>query len=350
MFLAIRELMHAKFRYILIGVIMILVAGLIFIISGLAKGLSYDNASAIITMDTDYLVIEEGVENQLTQSSLSKSITDDISSAEGVQKTESLAIKMGAITEKGSDKTTDATLFMTNLDGGIVPTVTEGQMPSDSNEVLADDQLKNEGISIGDQITFNGMKHEYTVSGFVSNQRYSHTSVIYMENKSDHINAVAIQGNANADQQLEQKYDVLTKDEVLAGLPSYSQEQASLNMMIIFLYVIAAFVLAVFFYVITLQKKAQFGVLKALGAKTSYLMRSLLGQVVILSVVCIGAAAAMTVGVGALLPEDMPFVLSSDRILQSAVLLLAVSVIGSLISLSQVVKIDPKEAIEGGAQ
>lgn len=345
MFLAIRELMHAKFRYILIGVIMVLVAGLIFIISGLAKGLSYDNASSIITMDTDNLVIEEGVENQLTQSSLPVSAKEEITGANGVKKAVPLAIQMGSLVEKGDDKTTDATLFMTDMDSLLVPPVSKGKMPSNSNEVLVDDQLEKEGISIGDTITFNGAKQEYSVTGFVANQRYSHTSVVYMQNKTDQINAIAISGSAN--KELEQKYDVLTKDEVLAALPSYSQEQASLNMMIIFLYVIAAFVLAVFFYVITLQKKSQFGVLKALGAKTSYLMRNLLGQVVILSVVCIGVAAALTYGVGELLPTDMPFVLSSDRMLQSGVLLLTVSVIGSLISLSQVVKVDPKEAIEG---
>ncbi|GAA0594129.1 ABC transporter permease [Virgibacillus siamensis] len=345
MFLGIRELLHAKFRYILIGVIMVLVAGLIFIISGLAKGLSYDNASSIITMDADYLAIEEGVENQLTQSSLSESAVNEITASEGVQKAVPLAVQMGAFSETGNDKKIDATLFMTDMNSMLVPQLSEGEMPENSNEVLVDDQLKNEGISIGDTITFKGSKQEYTVTGFAENQRYSHTSVVYAENKTGHFNAVAIKGNAN--KKLEQHYDVLTKDEILAALPSYSQEQASLNMMIIFLYVIAAFVLAVFFYVITLQKKAQFGVLKALGAKTSYLMRNLLVQVIILSVICIGAAAAMTFGVGKLLPEAMPFVLSSDLMLLSAALLLAVSVIGSLVSLSQVVKVDPKEAIEG---
>lgn len=55
MFLAIRELMHAKFRYILIGVIMVLIAMLIFIISGLAKGLSADNASAVQNLQADQI-------------------------------------------------------------------------------------------------------------------------------------------------------------------------------------------------------------------------------------------------------------------------------------------------------
>ena len=49
--------------------------------------------------------------------------------------------------------------------------------------------------------------------------------------------------------ELSGNYDVLTKDELLKGIPGYSQEQASLTMMIVFLFVIGTFVLAVFFYV-----------------------------------------------------------------------------------------------------
>ena len=51
MFLAIRELKHSKVRYLLIGLIMVLVAWLVFIISGLANGLSAENASSILCMD-----------------------------------------------------------------------------------------------------------------------------------------------------------------------------------------------------------------------------------------------------------------------------------------------------------
>ena len=56
MFLAIRELKHSKLRYLLIGLIMVLVALLVFIISGLANGLSSDNASSIQNMKADYFV------------------------------------------------------------------------------------------------------------------------------------------------------------------------------------------------------------------------------------------------------------------------------------------------------
>ncbi|EJK6532609.1 ABC transporter permease, partial [Listeria monocytogenes] len=65
--------------------------------------------------------------------------------------------------------------------------------------------------------------------------------------------------------------ELSSSKEVLQGIPGYSEEQGSLLMMIAFLFVIAAFVLAAFFYVITIQKINQFGILKAVGARTAYL-------------------------------------------------------------------------------
>lgn len=222
------------------------------------------------------------------------------------------------------------------------------------NEVIADDSLKQEGVKIGDTLDF-GEDSVLTITGFSENQRYSHTPVVYVHGgESKNINAIAIQAEEENLEEIKSElgstYDVVTKEEALQGIPSYSQEQASLNMMIIFMFVIAAFVLAAFFYVITLQKRDQFGVLKALGAKTSYLLRNLVGQVVLISFVCIAMAVGLTLGVAALLPEDMPFLLTADEMLQTSILILIVSVVGALVSLFQVIKIDPIEAIEGAGK
>lgn len=347
MFLAIRELMHAKLRYLLIGFIIVLISSLIFVISGLAKGLSADNASAIQNLQADQLVLEKDAEKQLTKSVISKSAMSKIAETEGVTEVVPLSIRMAAASVNDTEQKVDVALFGTDMDGVLFPNVTEGEAPTDSTEVVADDSLKKEGISIDDTITFAGSDREYRIAGFTENQRFSHTSVVYMDRSSDKVNAFAMQTNSEINNQLSRKYDVLTKDEVLQGIPSYSQEQASLNMMIIFLYVITAFVLAVFFYVITLQKKAQFGVLKALGSQTSYLIKNLIVQVAVISAVCIAIAVGLTFGAGELMPSDMPFVLEIKDMMQSALLLLAVSVIGSLISLVQVVNVDPIVAIEG---
>ncbi len=348
MFLAIRELFHAKLRYMLIGFIMVLVAMLIFIISGLANGLSTDNAGSIQSMHADRLVIEQDVEQQLTKSFLPESATDDVKQAEGVTEAAPLTVRMSSVSREGTEGQNDVAVFGTDLQGMLVPDVIQGTKPTDSDEVLADESLQQEGINIGDTITFQGDNTAYTISGFTENQRFSHAPVIYRTIHRDKITAVAIRTEGDTGEDLNASYDVLSKDDVLQGIPSYAQEQASLDMMIVFLFVIAAFVLAVFFYVITMQKKPQFGILKALGIQTSYIIRNLMFQMVAISFVCIAIAIGVTYGIKMLLPDDMPFIMNTANLIKASSLLLVVSVLGSLISLFQVVQVDPIQAIEGG--
>ncbi|MBH0357151.1 ABC transporter permease [Bacillus thuringiensis] len=63
-------------------------------------------------------------------------------------------------------------------------------------------------------------------------------------------------------------------------------------MIIAFSLVITSLLIVVFFYVVTLQKTQQLGVLKAIGTKNPYLTYNLVVQAVFLSVV------ALLVGVG----------------------------------------------------
>ncbi|MBY7141852.1 ABC transporter permease [Virgibacillus sp. NKC19-3] len=350
MFLAIRELMHAKVRYILIGLIMVLIACLIFIISGLAQGLSADNASAIQHLNADYLLIDPDAELDMTTSFIPQEEKEDIAQWNGVEEASSLSIRMMNVSVNDSDQNADVALFVTEAGGMLMPPLSEGRAINDEHEVVVDDSLKQEGVEIGDTLGF-GENSERTIVGFVENQRYSHTSVVFAHGgQAENINAIAIQGQEANIEALQDSFDVVTKEEALQGIPSYSQEQGSLNMMIMFLYVIAAFVLAAFFYVITLQKRDQFGVLKALGARTAYLVKNLISQVVLISILCIIIAVGLTLGVAALLPADMPFQLTAGGMLQTALLILLVSIIGAIISLVQVVKIDPIEAIEGAGK
>ncbi|WP_186725776.1 hypothetical protein [Rummeliibacillus sp. SL167] len=56
-------------------------------------------------------------------------------------------------------------------------------------------------------------------------------------------------------------------------MPGYKEMQGSFTMMKVFLFIIAAFVSSVFFYILTIQKSHQFGVLKAIGAKSWYIAK-----------------------------------------------------------------------------
>ncbi|AOH53148.1 ABC transporter permease [Peribacillus muralis] len=363
MFLAIRELKHSKLRYLLIGLIIVLVALLVFIISGLANGLSSDNASSIQNMKADYFVMEHDSKNKLNRSIISMDMLEELREPE-VQTAEGLGQMMATLNKIGSNEKTEVTIFATNGRGILAPEVMEGTSYDDKKqgEAVADRSLKEVGYKLGDSFQDELSGKVFTIVGFTENQSYSHAPVVYMNvagwreinpvlknHAKNSISALAVQMDAKDEETIREALPdgvtLLSKDEMLQSIPGFKEEQATLTMMIAFLFVIAAFVLAVFFYVITLQKTNQFGVLKALGANTVYLAKSIVGQVMLLAVVCIVISVALTYGVTLIMPEGMPFELRPDLVIKYSLLLLVVSALGSILSLYRVAKIDALDAI-----
>ncbi|KXZ20533.1 ABC transporter permease [Bacillus nakamurai] len=366
MFLALRELKHAKLRYFLVGLIMVLIAWLVLFVSGLAKGLSSDNASSIQKMNVDYLVIQKEADNRLNRSILSLNKLKDVQKNTNKQSTAPLGIQMTTITKKGSSNKIDATFFALNMKGFLAPDVVEGR-PIDNtatNEAVADRSLKEDGLKLGDNVKDQFSGETFKITGFTKGESFSHAPVIHINFKEwEHIhklssdkqmvfNTIALKTSQEKAEQIEKSIkgvNVIDKSQALKGIPGYSEEQGSLIMMIVFLFIIAAFVLAVFFYVITIQKINQFGVLKAIGASTGYLARNIVFQVLLLTFISLLISIALTYGIAFILPNSMPFDLTPQLVLGSSGLFLVVSVIGSLLSLYRVAKIDAIEAIGSAA-
>ena len=83
MYLAIREIRFAKVRYSLIAIIMLLVAFLVLFVTGLARGLAYDNAASIQNMDATHFIMEKDSNRRFTRSQLSEEARVHASSIAG---------------------------------------------------------------------------------------------------------------------------------------------------------------------------------------------------------------------------------------------------------------------------
>lgn len=362
MFLAIRELKHAKSRFMLIGFIMVLVACLTFIVSGLANGLSAATTSAIKEMNADYLVFQADSDNKLNRSTLDWKKLDEIKSQAGVKAAAPLIQSLLTVAPEQSEKKVDVTLFAIEHNSILMPKVTEGKSLSGSgeHEVVVDASLKAKGVKLGDTLHIKDTTTSLKVIGFAEHQSISHMPVVFidmdglkslmtsLDQRMPRLNAVAITGDETLQQTLSNNVagiQLATKQEALKGIPGYKEEQSSLSMMLSFLVVIAAFVQAVFFYVITLQKTNQFGVLKAIGASTAYLAKNLIGQVMMLAIVSVVLSIGLTFGLTSMFPDTMPFELGAGVLAPYSVLLIGVSIIGALLSLRRIAKVDAIEAI-----
>ncbi|TKI37270.1 ABC transporter permease [Bacillus mycoides] len=353
MFLALKELKQSKLRYGLIGTIMILLSFLVLIISGLANGLSNANASSILEMKAEKFVVSEDAEGKLLQSQIKKEDVDTVLAQVNEKEAVPMHIAMSTFEKQESSKKVDIAIFTNKQDSFITPKVIEGKS-SDlaDNEIIIDESAKNKGLALNDEIVDPISKKVFKVVGFIENEMFSHAPVAYMNEKvwesialphQKEYNVIAL----NTDKEINNA-KVVDKKEVLQSIPGYKEEQGTLTMIIAFLLVITALLIGVFFYVITLQKTQQLGVLKAIGTKNSYLANSLVVQAVFLTVVALIVGIGLTLAVQTVFPESMPFLLTTTMMVQYSIIFIVISVLGTLISLYQVLKVDALEAIGGG--
>jgi putative ABC transport system permease protein len=353
MFLALKELKQSKLRYGLIGTIMILLSFLVLIISGLANGLSNANASSILEMKAEKFVVSEDAEGKLLRSQIKKEDVDNVLAQVSEKEAVPMHIAMSTFEKEGSSKKVDIAIFANKQDSFITPKVIEGKaIDLEDNEIIIDESAKNKGIALNDKIVDPISKKAFKVVGFTENEMFSHAPVAYMNEKvwesialphQKEYNVIAL----NTDKEINNA-KVVEKKEVLQSIPGYKEEQGTLTMIIAFLLVITALLIGVFFYVITLQKTQELGVLKAIGTKNSYLANSLVVQAVFLSAVALLVGIGLTLAVQTVFPESMPFLLTTTMIAQYSIIFIVISVLGTLVSLYQVLKVDPLEAIGGG--
>jgi len=122
----------------------------------------------------------------------------------------------------------------------------------------------------------------------------------------------------------------------------------SLNMIIWFLVAISGMLFAIFFYMMNVQKIGLYGILKALGVKTSRLFGMMWYQMIVITVIALGLSVALSQGFAFIAPEGMPFSLTFGTTLQLSVLFLVIGFVGATLSGLQIKKVEPLQAIQQG--
>ena len=76
-----------------------------------------------------------------------------------------------------------------------------------------------------------------------------------------------------------------------------------------------------------------------------YVLKDALGQLAIVLVVSVALGAAIATGLGALVPAEVPFSLQFSSVLGSSATLIALGMLGSMVSVRRIVSIDPVVAL-----
>lgn len=353
MFLALNEIRHSKLRYALVTGVIFLIAYLVFFLSGLSYGLAQANRTAVDQWHADHLLISDDANDNLGASQLNAEVFDQIDA-----QNKATLVQASAIIYRANDKKENVSLFGVEEHQFLAPDITAGRMFETDREVVVDISLKTEDdYQLGDTIKIATNQQALRIVGFTGNAKYNTAPVIYMspqtyqlatETKTgdnqaaSKINAIVIRGTIH--------HSVagvtnLSINDFINKLPGYRAQVLTFGFMIGFLVVIAAVVIGIFIYVLTMQKKAVFGVMKAQGISSAYLAKSVIAQTFLLSFLGVLLGLVMTLATTLLLPTEVPFQSSTIYFLLVAILMILVSIVGALFSVRSIVKIDPLKAI-----
>ena len=105
--------------------------------------------------------------------------------------------------------------------------------------------------------------------------------------------------------------DIVTKTAAFNGSPGYAAETSTMTLIRGFLYVITAMILGAFFTVWTIQRRAEIGLQKALGASTRAVLLDALGQVLVVLIGATAIGVAIGLALGALISGEHGAVLAA---------------------------------------
>jgi putative ABC transport system permease protein len=340
--MAWKEIRKNKVRFFILGSIVFLISLLTFIISGLANGLSQDNAALIKDLPNGQFYMNKEAEETYNLSRIGRSIQEKMLHEQ--KDAVALSIQMGFLNDETGKQHSVA--FVTSTDSKFFEHVNRG-------EIVLDRSLEEEGIKVGDTLTNNQYSGKFVIKGFVDQKKYSHAPVAYisMEDYKEIYRAEDMQlvfipeGDSSIEFTGLQSF---SNKEFLKSIPSYSAEQTSLNMIIWFLVVISGMLFAIFFYMMNVQKMGLFGILKAIGVKTSTLFKMMWTQMLFITIIALVLSVTLSQVFNLVAPKGMPFSLTPETTVQLSFVFLMIGFIGATLSGIQIKKVAPLQAIQQG--
>lgn len=374
MFLALRELSFARGRFILMGSVVALIGVLMVLLSGLSVGLVNDGVSGLQKLPVSSFAFQSEVDKTaaFSRSMVDVETAQDWAGLDGVEEAAPFGNAL-VNTRTDQDVDIDLALFGVEDDSWLSPAAAEGQALDGPGQILLAGTLQDEGVAVGDVVTVDQIGTELEVVGFLDGQHtFGHVDIGYVDLRTwQEVHAGVRPGETAPDHVYEQATAIAVKSadgaevdlaagdaaagttsmslkESFGASPGYTAETSTLQMIQWFLYAISALVVGAFFTVVTIQRKPEIAVLRAMGASTRYLLRDSLTQ----STVLLIGSTAVGVGVGLLLgasitASPMPFAIEAAPVALASALLIALGMLGAAVAVLRITRVDPLTALGG---
>lgn len=364
--LALRELRRRPGRFggavATVGVLSFLV----LFLGGLLDGLYLGSTGAIRAQDADVFVYSATARDSFLRSRITPEVRAQVESADGVETVGGLGLALVGASVPGEDDLADAAVIGYELAPVGVPE------PPAPGEAWADRRLAGFGVDLGDTLLLGPTQVPITVIGWVEDTNYLLQGALWVEpgtwrqvqnasrpdaTISDGVfQVLVVQGQGRAED-LAAAIDAvtgratssLTKAEAELSLPGTAEQRSTFLFIIGATLAVVVTVVSLFFALVTLERVPLYGVIKAIGGSSGQLFSGVVVQAVAVTLVGFAAGGALAYGLDSLAPPELPLILTSSRTLTALAWLVGCAIVGSLMSLRRVLRIDPAVAIGSGA-
>jgi putative ABC transport system permease protein len=369
--LALAEIRRRRGRWVSISGAVAFIVFLVLILAALSDGLFIGSTGALQSIEADALVFNADGRRSLIRSELP---IDGLAAVEGVAGVADAGALGVLLATAATDGDTFDIAVVGHLPGrpGEPTRVGQGRRPSPGERFvgLADSSLRTKGIDLGDSLMLTGSSQPVKVIGFVSDSQYLLAGTLWVTLETwealrfevrpetigsgsvaqafpiviaDGTDVAAVTGAVDAALGTE----TVTTDEAILSLPGVKQQASTFTAIIVVSFVVVGLVIALFFALVTLEKRGQLAILKAIGSSNALLLQGILIQ----ALVATAAGYAVGFGLSRLLALVIPAAVPVDFLPTTALtLLLATIVMGALgaaFSFRRIIHIDPASALGG---
>ena len=378
-YLAIKEVVRNKGRFLLVAMVIALITVLVLFIAALGEGLSNANRQYVANLDAQLIVFLEKSDYNISSSRLETNTVKTVRRVDGVADAGPIYTSNSQIVSLPVPL--KISILGVEADRPGMPPLLEGRYfrGGEAREAVMDASVaQRTNLKIGDEIRIRstqGTKDEFftlEIVGLVDKQAYFFQPTIFLpastwelvrpQSESDlkddtpYPNIIAVklsdptQINALSARLLAEVPNIQVADiaTTINNIPGYTAQQGTVQTQGVFTLLIGILVIGGFFQIQILQKVPQIGVLKAIGASNSVVGLAAVIQIIIVTAIGVGIGSGLNYLFSLSLPPAIPLAFNGTWSLVAILLLLFIGPLGGMVSIIYAVRIEPLKALRLG--
>jgi putative ABC transport system permease protein len=377
-YLALKEIWRNRGRFLLVSLVIALITLLVLFIAALGEGLGNGNREYISKLDGELIVYQAKVDNLIAASRLSRDRLAAIKRVDGVADAGLLGTCSATLVLPADVEPLKVAILGVAPGHIGEPLVLEGQQLSTglADEVLIDSKTAyRSGLAAGDSLTLRttqGTRDEFytlRIVGVTDSQQYALQPTVFLpfntwdrvrpksEAEVNNPNPVAnvilvklsdperVSETRERIQSQVSNVEAATLKEAIQALPGYTAQQSTLNTQGGFTLFIGILVVGGFFQIQILQKVAQIGVLKAIGAANPVVAWASILQISVVTIIGVAIGGLLALLFSFTFPPTVPIVFNGTTSALALVALLLIGPLSGLVSIRYAVRIEPLKAL-----